>query len=153
MNILFGIIGAFRSLFVLIDGIAYILLDNAYNVVIQLSTAKFMEHETIKSLMGNLYILMGVVAFFRLALVLVNSVINPEKLNEKGKGLSNIFFRLVGMIALLVVTPYLFEMSYDLQGKIVGGDSQKNLIFKTILGDSANIGGENAGNALQNIAL
>ncbi len=153
MNILFGIIGAFRSLFVLIDGIAYILLDNAYNVVIQLSTAKFMEHETIKSLMGNLYILMGVVAFFRLALVLVNSVINPEKLNEKGKGLSNIFFRVVGMIALLVVTPYLFEMSYDLQGKIVGGDSQKNLIFKTILGDSANIGGENAGNALQNIAL
>ena len=60
------------------------------------------------------------------------------------------------MIILLVVTPMLFQMSYELQGKIVGADTGKNIIFKTILGDNANIGSSkegNAGSALQNIAL
>ena len=67
--------------------------------------------------------------------------------------MASIFFRVVGMIILLAVTPFLFQMSYELQGKIVGADTGENIIFKTILGDNANIGGDNAGKALQNIVL
>lgn len=156
MNILLSWLGPLRAICMAIDEVAYSLLDDAYNIVINLSTAELLNHSTIKSLMSNLYVLVGVVAFFRLALLLVNAIIDPEKLNEKGKGLSNIFFRVVGMIILLVVTPMLFQMSYELQGKIVGADTGKNIIFKTILGDNANIGSSkegNAGSALQNIAL
>lgn len=156
MNILLSWLGPLRTICMAIDGVAYSLLDDAYNIVINLSTAELLNHSTIKSLMSNLYVLVGVVAFFRLALLLVNAIIDPEKLNEKGKGLSSIFFRVVGMIILLVVTPMLFQMSYELQGKIVGADTGKNIIFKTILGDNANIGSSkegNAGSALQNIAL
>lgn len=156
MNILLSWLGPLRAICMAIDGVAYSLLDDAYNIVINLSTAELLNHSTIKSLMSNLYVLVGVVAFFRLALLLVNAIIDPEKLNEKGKGLSSIFFRVVGMIILLVVTPMLFQMSYELQGKIVVADTGKNIIFKTILGDNANIGSSkegNAGSALQNIAL
>lgn len=156
MSILFSFIGPLRAICMAIDGILYSLLDNAYDLVIKLSTAELLNHSTIKSLTENLYIIFGVVAFFRLALLLVNAIIDPEKLNEKGKGLSNIFFRVVGMIILLAVTPFLFEMSYELQGKIVGADASQNIIFKTILGNNANITSSdtsNAGKALQNIAL
>ena len=153
MNILISWLGPLRAICMAIDRVAYSVLDNAYNLVIALSKAEFLNHDSIKSLMGNLYVLFGVVAFFRLAMVLVNAIIDPEKLNEKGKGLSNIFFRVVGMIILLAVTPFLFQMSYELQGKIVGSDTGSNLIFKILLGDKANIDGENQGKALQNIAL
>lgn len=153
MSILISWLGPLRAICMAIDGVAFSLLDNAYQIVINLSTAELFQHETIRSITNNLYILIGVVAFFRLALVLVNAIIDPEKLNEKGKGLSNIFFRVVGMVILLAVTPFLFQLSYELQGKIVGGDPDKNIIFKTILGDNANMGGDNAGKALQNIAL
>lgn len=153
MSILISWLGPLRAICMAIDGVAFSLLDNAYNIVIELSKAELLQRETIETITRNLYILFGVVAFFRLAMVLVNSIIDPEKLNEKGKGLSNIFFRVVGMIILLIVTPFLFEMSYDLQGKIVGADPSQNIIFRTILGDSSNISGENAGKALQNIAL
>lgn len=156
MSILFSWLSPLRAICMAIDGILYSLLDNAYDLVIKLSTAELLKHSTIKSLTGNLYIIFGVVAFFRLALLLVNAIIDPEKLNEKGKGLSNIFFRVVGMVILLAVTPFLFEMSYELQGKIVGADASKNIIFKTILGNNANIASSknsNAGKALQNIAL
>lgn len=153
MNILISWLGPLRAICMAIDGVAFSLLDNAYELVIKLSTAELFQHETIRSLTSNIYILIGVVAFFRLALVLVNAIIDPEKLNEKGKGLASIFFRVVGMIILLAVTPFLFQMSYELQGKIVGADTGENIIFKTILGDNANIGGDNAGKALQNIVL
>ncbi len=155
MNILWSILSPFRDLFMFIDGIAYSLLDNAYNIVIELSTGEIMGQEAIKSITNNLYILIGVIAFFRLALVLVNSIIDPEKLNEKGKGLSNIFFRVVGMIILLIVTPFLFSLSYEIQGAIVGADTGKNIIFSTLLGDNASITDKdnNGGKALQNIAL
>lgn len=156
MSILFSWLSPLRAICMAIDGILYSLLDNAYDLVIKLSTAELLKHSTIKSLTQNLYIIFGVVAFFRLAMLLVNSIIDPEKLNEKGKGLSNIFFRVVGMIILLAVTPFLFEKSYDLQEKIVGADASKNIIFKTILGNNANIASSNnsnAGKALQNIAL
>ena len=153
MSILLSWLGPLRAICMAIDGVAYSLLDNAYNIVINLSTAELLKHDTVVQITRNLYILFGVVAFFRLAIVLVNSIIDPEKLNEKGKGLSNIFFRVVGMILILAVAPFLFKMSYDLQGKIVGADPTQNIIFKTILGDNSNIGGENAGKALQNIAL
>lgn len=156
MNILFSWLSPLRAICMAIDGVLYSLLDNAYDLVIKLSTAELLKHTTIKSLTENLYIIFGVVAFFRLALLLVNAIIDPEKLNEKGKGLSNIFFRVVGMIILLAVTPFLFEMSYELQGKIVGADASQNIIFKTILGNNANIASSdnsNAGKALQNIAL
>lgn len=153
MSILISWLGPLRAICMAIDGIAYSLLDQAYNLVIKLSTAELFQHETIRSITNNLYILIGVVAFFRLALVLVNAIIDPEKLNEKGKGLSNIFFRVVGMIILLAVTPFLFQLSYDVQKRIVGADPDQNIIFKTLLGDKANISGENAGKALQNIAI
>lgn len=156
MSILISFIGPLRAICMAIDGVLYSLLDNAYDLVIKLSTAELLKHATIKSLTENLYIIFGVVAFFRLALLLVNAIIDPEKLNEKGKGLSNIFFRVVGMIILLAVTPFLFEMSYELQEKIVGADASKNIIFKTILGNNANIASSdnnNTGKALQNIAL
>lgn len=156
MSILFSWLSPLRAICMAIDGVLYSLLDNAYDLVIKLSTAELLKHSTIKSLTGNLYIIFGVVAFFRLALLLVNAIIDPEKLNEKGKGLSNIFFRVVGMVILLAVTPFLFEKSYDLQEKIVGADASKNIIFKTILGNNANIASSknsNAGKALQNIAL
>lgn len=156
MSILFSWLSPLRAICMAIDGVLYSLLDNAYDLVIKLSTAELLKHSTIKSLTGNLYIIFGVVAFFRLALLLVNAIIDPEKLNEKGKGLSNIFFRVVGMVILLAVTPFLFEKSYDLQEKIVGADASKNIIFKTLLGNNANIASSknsNAGKALQNIAL
>ena len=153
MSILLSWLGPLRAICMAIDGVAYSLLDNAYNIVINLSTAELLKHDTVVQITRNLYILFGVVAFFRLAVVLVNSIIDPEKLNEKGKGLSNIFFRVVGMILILAVAPFVFKMSYDLQGKIVGSDPTQNIIFKTILGDNSNISGENAGKALQNIAL
>ena len=158
MSILLSWLSPLRAICMAIDGIAFSLLDNAYNIVIELSKAQFMSSDEIKTITDSLYILFGVVAFFRLAMVLITSIIDPEKMNEKGKGLGNIFLRVVGMFILLGITPWLFKQAYIIQGRIVGSDANQNVIFQLFLGDNANIGGHddsgyNAGKALQNIVL
>lgn len=158
MSILLSWLSPLRAICMAIDGIAFSLLDNAYNIVIELSKAEFMDSGTIADITRSLYIIFGVVAFFRLAMVLINSMIDPEKFSEKGKGVSNIFFRIVGMIIILFITPWLFEQAYKIQRTVVGADTNQNIIFQLFLGDNANIGGHdengyNAGKALQNIVL
>lgn len=158
MSILLSWLSPLRAICMAIDGIAFSLLDNAYNIVIELSKAEFMDSGTIADITKSLYIVFGVVAFFRLAMVLINSMIDPEKFSEKGKGVSNIFFRIVGMIIILFITPWLFEQAYKIQRTVVGADTNQNIIFQLFLGDNANIGGHdengyNAGKALQNIVL
>ena len=163
MSILYNFINPFRTLCMAIDSVIFSLLDNSYNLFIELASAEFLTHDTIETMMKSLYILFGIVAFFRLAVVLVNSIIDPDKLNEKGKGLSNIFFRVVAMIVILAVTPMLFNFSYEIQKMIVGKDNKitgegidNNVIFQVFLGENANLGSGSeydGGKALKNIVL
>lgn len=162
MGILIGWLSPLRTICMAIDSIAFTLIDDAYNIVMELAGATLYSYgDDFQHMLSNLYILFGIVAFFRLALVLVNSVIDPEKLSEKGKGLGNIFFRVVGMLLILAVTPLLFSFSYEVQKLLVGkpnvitGDDNPygNVILKLFLGDNANVGGTNAGKQLRNITL
>lgn len=149
MNILLSFVGPLRVVCMALDHVIYSLLGKVYSIVIGFASAELLKHETIKELTSNLYILFGVIAFFRLAVVLVNAIIDPDKLNEKGKGISNIFFRVVGMIILLAVTPILFQKSYELQSKIVAN----NLVYKVILGDKAGNVTDKPEKALKSIAI
>lgn len=166
MEILIGWLSPLRTICMAIDGIAFSLLDDAYNIVLELAGATLLDNESLRKMMVSLYILFGIVAFFRLALVLINSVIDPDKLTEKGKGLGNIFFRVVGMILILAVAPLIFEFSYEVQKLLVGKENvitgednpYGNVILQMFLGDNANISGSdengyNAGKQLQNIVL
>lgn len=162
MEILIGWLSPLRTICMAIDSIAFTLLDDAYNIVMELAGATLYSYgEDFQHMLSNLYILFGIVAFFRLALVLVNSIIDPEKLTEKGKGLGNIFFRVVGMLLILAVTPLIFQYSYEVQKLLVGKENiitgednpYGNVILKLFLGDNANVGGANAGKQLRNITL
>lgn len=146
--------GFFRQFFMLLDKAIFGLLDDAYNLIYSLSGV-FVNNDIAKKVITNLYVIVGIFAFFKIALLLINSIINPEKLNEKGHGLSNILIRTVIMLVLLLFTPMLFQMGYDLQAKIVGWEIDEkgnlvtddkgrakvsnngNIIEKLILGESA----------------
>lgn len=138
----------FRMFFMLLDKVVFGLVDDAYNLIFYLSGV-FINSDIAKSVIKNLYVVVGIFAFFKIAILLVNSIIDPEKLSSKGKGLSSILSRTVIMLVILVFTPTIFEMGYVLQEKVMGwevdNDSVKatgnltkdgNLIEKLILGES-----------------
>lgn len=156
--------GLFRQFCMWIDSAVFGVIEKAYNLIFDLAGI-FVNNEIATSIIKNLYIIVGIFAFFKIAFLLVNSVIDPEKLNEKGRGLSNILVRTVGMLIILMFTPMLFEMAYTLQERIVGWEtnsngtkqasSSGNLIEKLILGESVKSSDDNtnAGKQFSNIAL
>ena len=148
LNILINWGSPFRAIAVMIDSVAFTLIDQAYNVIVAFSSASLFKDETIQAVMHNTYILIGIFALFRIAMLLVNAIINPDKLNEKGNGLGNVLANLIVMFVLLIMVPILFKEAYSLQETVVNG----NYIQKIFL-NSNSLDNINPGDTMRSIAI
>lgn len=140
LNILISWGSPFRAVAVMIDSVAFTLIDQAYNVIVAFSKASLFKDETIQAVMNNTYIIIGIFALFRIAMLLVNAIINPDKLNEKGNGLGNVLANLIVMFVMLIMTPILFKEAYSLQETIVNGNYIQKIFFNTNSLDNTNPG-------------
>ncbi len=148
MEILIDFVGIIRKIFMTIDTVAFGLVDNAYNLISDLAEAKLFDTDIIETVMGNLYVVMGLFAFFRVAIILVNAMINPDKLTEKGNGIVNVAINILLMFVLLIAVPIFFEKAYEYQGKIV----ESHVVDKLFL-DTKTLENSNPGRAMQSIAI
>ena len=154
------IAGGFRWLIWWIDSLGFAFIDNAYTFM--LDTMQGFNSEVVKNITGNLiqnaYIIVGIFALFRVAVTLINSIVNPDKLTDKKEGIGNILFHFVGAIVLFIVVPLIFDLSREVQLIIIGGEDKKtnqvyqgNYIPKLITGSDLN-SNRNAGKVMQLIA-
>lgn len=130
MNILIGWLTPIRTIFLFLDTIAFSLVDNVFDLFQIFAENQIFSDDAVRSLMNNIYVLVSIIAFFRLAMLLVNSILDPDKLLKKKEGLSSIFGRTVLMLVLLVFSPFIFDELNDFQNYIIS----ENVIVKTILG-------------------
>lgn len=142
-----GVWGEIRELCLRFDMVSFSFIDNVYDLFIKIATQDLLTTESMKNIVNNFYVVVCLFAFFRIAILLINSIISPDALNQKGAGLSKIFTNLVIMIVLLIITPQLFSMSRELTKEIVNG----NYIQKLIL--NANDVGKEPGYDMQRIAI
>ena len=98
MEILINFVGIARTIGMALDSIVFGLVDNAYNLINDLARNPLFDTDTIKTIMKNLYVVMGLFAFFRVAIILVNAIINPDKLTEKGNGIANVGINILIML-------------------------------------------------------
>ena len=129
--------GILRKFFIWLDNAAFGLVDDAYSIIFDFAAVNvdMKEFQTIKQ---NLYIIVGIFSLFRIALFLINSLIDPDKLNEKGKGLSSILSRTLVMLVMLVICPFLFNELFTLQNTVM----KNNIIPKLIIGKKIYTAGE-----------
>lgn len=87
---------------------------------------------------------------FKLIFSLIQSLIEPDKFNDKKSGYGQIIKRSVISIVLLGITPSLFREAFNIQNYIVGSSSKDNVIYKLIAGSSSHnkgkVGRQLAGN-------
>lgn len=141
--------GDIRSIFFWIEGAGFAFIDNAYRVFISLAKGNLFDPNIVKHILSRMYIVVGIFALFRIALLLVNSIINPDNFNKEKAGVSKIFINTVIMLVLLVMVPTIFSWSRDLTSVIV----DNNLIQK-VFNNSGSTGEDvNPGYEMQRIAL
>ena len=147
LEILFSWLSIPRTIGIWIDSIAFSLVDNIYDLIYAFASATFFEESMILTIMNNTYIAISIFALFRIALILVNAMINPDKLSDKENGIGSVLRNLVVMFVLLIFTPLLFREANYIQSKVVEG----NYIQKIFLPDNAQ--SEDPGTEMKKIAM
>lgn len=158
MDILMGWLTPIRAIFLWIDTIAFSLVDDVYDLFQIFAENQIFSDDAVNALLNNIYVLVGVIAFFRLAVLLINSIIDPEKLYKEKEGLGSILGRVVLMPVLLVISPIIFKELNNIQNYIV----TNNVITRTIIGSNGSNSIEakksslyfvNAGKTMQKIVI
>ena len=147
IKILFSWVAIPRFIGIWIDSIAFALVDDLYNLIVDFSKLEFFSSDAIKSVMKSTYVVISIFALFRIAIILVNAIINPDKLTDSKNGFLPVLRNFVLMFVLLVLTPRLFTEAYKIQSTIVEG----NYIQKLFLRSSAKA--ENPGKELKKIVV
>lgn len=150
-----------RSLFGALDLAVYSLLVVIYEVFFNVASAKIIEGATIKSFFGRIQIILGVFVLFKLAISLINVIVNPDQLgaDKSGQGFSQIVVRVViSLVMLVAIMPLnipgefaedsyeanlnanglLFGTLYEFQDRIL----EQNTLAKLIIGSTKKNGEE-----------
>lgn len=147
--------GTVRKIFLLLDSIGLTFIDDAYKLMLDAISAFDGNKiaEIANDISKNCYIIIGVFALFRIALILVNTIINPDKLTDKEQGFGKMITRLVITMVLFVTAPLLFDMSREVQKEIVQNNYiSKLLIGTSLVGEDKDSNGD-AGLVMQDVAV
>ena len=140
----------FRSLFALLDRAAYLMLGWMYEILFNVASADIFANDTVQKFYGRIQMILGVFMLFKLAVSIIQGIINPDTFTDKKSGFSSIITRVVfALIMLVVITPInipgarssyeinlnnnglLFGTLYELQDRILENNTLGRLILGT----------------------
>ena len=138
IDIMQAIENALRGLLGLLCIFIYDLIGTIYNLFVDISKLDILTGSDItKTLYNRVGMILGIFMVFKITFSLVQSLVDPDKLNDKNNGVVSIIKRSVIAIALLGLTPTIFREAYDLQLILTGANnSSDNIIYKIIYGSN-----------------
>ena len=96
----------FRSLFALLDEVAYWLLGSMYEILFNVASTDIFDFNTIATFYSRIQLIIGVFMIFKLAVSIIQGIINPDTFMDKKAGASSLIGRIVfALILLTVLTP------------------------------------------------
>lgn len=130
-----GIKALVVGLSVVITTWVYPIIKRLYDLFMYLATFRFFSNAFIKNVWNNLYVLVGVVVLFAIAIKLISAMVNPDTLSPSGssdskKGVKGAYFRAVLAVVFIFVFPMIFELSYKVQDELL----TNNFLTRTVFG-------------------
>lgn len=115
----FDIFDWIRSLlFSMCTGI-YQFCGSLYNFIMQLASMEIFSDEIVATAFKGVYSLLGIVMIFVIAIALVRYIVNPDAISDKKMGLSKIVSGVVISFLILIIFPYVFTFTVNLQNAIL----------------------------------
>ncbi len=92
----------FRSFLSIFDGIATTLLGGIYKVFFLVANATIVSGDVIKVFYSRIQLILGILMIFKLAMSILNIIINPDIIKDQKQGPGKIVMRIV--VALFMLT-------------------------------------------------
>lgn len=125
-----GIKSLVLGLSVIITEWIYPIIKRLYDLFEYLATFKFLSNSFIKGVWNNLYVLVGVIVLFAIAIKLISAMVNPDTMADNKKGVKGAYFRAVFAVVFIFVFPMVFELSYKVQEELLAN----NFLTRTVFG-------------------
>ena len=142
----------FRSFFALLDGIVYTLMSFLYQIFFAIAGVDFLGGDIVRSIYSRVQLILGVFMIFKLAVSILQGIVNPDTVLDKKKGMGSIVTRIiVSLLMLSLIAPInlanptnewekqvndnglLFGTLYSLQTRLLSN----NTIGRLIVGSDA----------------
>ena len=120
-----------RWIFSWIDRLVIVMMNLIYHLLINLSSLNIVDAATIKSFSTRIGLILGIFMLFNLAINLLNYIVSPDKVSDKGKGGAKLVLNIVISLVLLVTYNWIFETGYKVQHKIISKQILPQIIFGT----------------------
>lgn len=116
--------------FLWLDSIIYSLVGTLMQLFLDLASVDYIFNlNRIQYIIDGVYLVVGVVVLFVVAINLLQYVINPDR--DDGKSLRDIAIRVVKALVLVVLTPTMFSVLYDVQHVVIS----YNVVPRLLLSD------------------
>ena len=89
------VIWGIRHLFMLIDTGIYFLIENLFQLILDLANVKIFSDSVISDFANRIYIILGLIMIFKLMISFIQYIVNPEKMSDKEQGVTNILKRVI----------------------------------------------------------
>jgi|GEM_PF-5971811 len=119
----------FWQICLLIDSVAYGLLKILFKIFNQLSTVSIFDNDTITGFYNRIWVFIGIVVLMKLAIALVNYMVNPDDFGAEKKGFGSLVTRVMVSLVLLVSFRYGFKEMYHFQYIITSSHVVETAIF------------------------
>ena len=118
-----------RQFFFNIDRIVFNFISTMYDFLITIARTSVLSQADIADMAGRVYRLLAIFMVFKVTFSLIMYVVNPDDFSDKTKGVGKLSANIIISLGLLILTPYIFNLGYQLQTIILEDNSLATLIF------------------------
>lgn len=126
-----------RQFFFAIDKIVYSFIPAIYDLITSIARTSVLSQADIADMADRIYKLLAVFMIFKVTFSLIMYVVNPDDFSDKSKGVAKLVTNIIISLAILILTPYIFNYAYRLQTIILEDNLMASLIFSTESNDDS----------------
>lgn len=120
---------AWRSICMFIDSVLYNLVALLYRLFYLVANSEFLKNSTVvKDVYSRVSLFLGIFMLFSLSISFINMLVDPDKMNDKERGLGKIITRVIVVIVMLGMVNPIFEEAFELQSIILKEDLPGKII-------------------------
>lgn len=121
--------GVLGGLFYWLSKHIYSWISSLYELFIAISKSRILDNDVIKQLADRIGLLLGILMFFIIMVSMIQMLLDPDKLNDKEKGVGPILIRTLLVIVMFGVSSFVFNSLYKLQNVVIDSGVINNLLL------------------------